>query len=94
VVFVVVKLHGRFVDVGLKRRVVVGQRGKFVGHGISPVVVGYVSQERPDRLVFLRCGPGVARCICGGSIDLNDDSAREGFSFFLARMYLGETFAL
>ncbi len=31
VVLVVVKLHGRFVDGRLKRRVIVGQRGKFVG---------------------------------------------------------------
>jgi hypothetical protein len=36
VVLVVVELHGRLVDVGLEGGVVVGQRGKFVGHGGSP----------------------------------------------------------
>ncbi len=50
VVLVVVKLHRRFVDEGLKRRVIVGQRGKFVGHSSSPVVVRCASQEDPDRL--------------------------------------------
>ena len=38
VVLVVVELHGRFVDVGLEGGVIVGQRGKFVGQGDSPVV--------------------------------------------------------
>jgi hypothetical protein len=37
-VLVVMELHGRFVDVGLESGVVIGQRGKFVSHCISPVV--------------------------------------------------------
>ena len=36
VVLVVVELHGRLVDVGLEGGVVVGERGKFECHGISP----------------------------------------------------------
>src|SRR5690242_70398 len=37
-VLVVVQLHGCFIDVGLQRRIVIGQRWKFVGHGHSPIL--------------------------------------------------------
>jgi hypothetical protein len=42
-VLVVVELHGCLVDVGLEGGVVVGQRGKFVGHGDLLLFLIFVS---------------------------------------------------
>ena len=58
VVLVVVKLHGRFVDGGLEGGVVVGKRGKFVGHGSSPVVDEMRVQARERILTALECMAG------------------------------------
>ena len=75
VVLVVVELHGRLVDVGFEGGVVVGQRGKFEGHGDSPVLdwiefqgmwIEGAGRHRAfsDRFA---CRPGPSRCRAGDS---------------------------
>jgi hypothetical protein len=75
-VLVVVQLHGRFVDIRLKRRIVVWECWKFISHGRSPLVLsvaddfnlvsrdlGYYSRRdrRPD-FWYVRFFDALFRC--------------------------------